>query len=114
MGTRKLNVRSRDTNHHHHHYSMGKKLALVTERIIGLHRQPAPTYSNPMKKKGRPDDPFIATISRRPAGRPDKKLSVHSPIYKLRYNSGRLERCNTVFIAFIWQHVQTVSFHWLE
>ena len=30
-------------------------------------------------KKGRPDYPFSVNFCRRPAGRPDKKLSVQSP-----------------------------------
>ena len=55
--------------------SMGKSCKWV----IGLHRKPAPILTR--SKKDRPDDPFSVKFFRRPAGRPDKKLSVHSPIY---------------------------------
>ena len=47
------------------------------KRVIGLHRKPAPILTR--SKKDRPDDPFSVKFFRRPAGRPDKKLSVHSP-----------------------------------
>ena len=50
------------------------------KRVVGAHRQPAPTW--PDKKKGRlkPDDPFCPKFFRRPEVRTDKKLSGPSPI----------------------------------
>ena len=56
----------------------GQKVGINNKRVIGLTEKPAPTLTR--SKIDRPDDPFSINFFRRPAGRPDKKLSVHSPI----------------------------------
>ena len=56
----------------------GQKVGINNKRVIGLTEKPAPILTR--SKIDRPDDPFSIKFFRRPAGRPDKKLSVHSPI----------------------------------
>ena len=60
------------------HGNSMEKVGTINKRVyIGLHRNPHRFW--PDKKKADPMTRLVSIFCHRPAGRPDKKLSVESP-----------------------------------